>query len=147
MMSWCRIMRVNLTPRGEGGGHRTSSCDLMEAAWWIHFLPRLQAVPTVSLSLAEGSVTSRPVPGIPGENTASPLQVLTIHLSPLNQFWPSFCFLVLLYFSTSLVRNGETGASSLGNQRSQWFRQPGKRSSSFRRPSTPSELLTFAPLH
>lgn len=84
----------------------------MEAAWCIHVLPQLQAAQSL---WAWPRARSRLVPGIPGGNTASLLQVQTIHLSWLNQFWPSFCFLVLLYFSTSLVRDGETGASSVAS--------------------------------
>lgn len=85
IMSWCRIMRVNLTPR------ETSSCGLMEAAWCILVLPQLQAAQSL---WAWPRARSRLVPGIPGENTA-PLQVLTINLSWLQA---QFLFLSLALF-------------------------------------------------
>lgn len=143
MMSWCWIMRVNLTPRGWGGGQRTSSCGLMEAAWCIHVFPRLQA----ALCLAEGSssVTSPPWDtrgkhSVPPSGSDSPFALTQSILAP-------FLFLSLaLFLHLPCQRRGDRG-SQRGSQRGQWFRQPGKRSSSFPRPSTPSELLTFAPLH
>lgn len=104
MMSWCWIMRVNLTPRGWGGGSEN----------FLLWPDGSSLVYPLSL-WAWPRARSRLLPGMPGGNTASLLQVLSIHLSRLNQFWPSFCFLVLLYFSTSLVRDGETGAPSVAS--------------------------------
>ena len=96
MMSWWWVMRVNLAPWvGWGGGRRRGGgggCSLLRALPW---LPR------------EGRVASPPLDtrwqhSIPLSGSANPL-------SWLNQLWPTFCFLVLLYFSTSVV--GVTEAS------------------------------------
>lgn len=103
MMSWCWIMRWLLGGRGVGG-HRTSSCGLMEATWCIHVLPPAAGGPRAR---------SRLVPGIPGENTASLLQVLTIRLSWLNQFLLQFLFLSLaLFLHLPCQRQGDRGIQS-----------------------------------
>lgn len=121
-----------LNSSGMGRGVR----ELPPVAWW-----KQPGVSTVSLGLAKGSLTSPPWDAR-GKHSVPP-SGSEYPFVPTQSILAQFLFLSLaLFLHLPCQRWGDRGT-----QRGQWFRQPGKRSSSFPRPSTPSELLTFAPLH